>query len=234
VAAVAAHGFVANAWVNFLTRMQAVQYYIAFRVMKAAESVFASVTCCSGCLAAYRKSAVMEVLDDWLHQRFLGRPATFGDDRSLTNFMLRRHKVIYDSTSHVWTIVPESFRQFFRQQLRWKKSWLRETVRAASFMWRRPPLMVFSFFGGLIFPLLAPIILLRTFLYLPLTSGSLNFTYLWGVMLMSMLYSAYYLILQRNRMWIYGIGLCFFYSLILTWQLPWAIITSWNNKWGTR
>ncbi len=234
VAAVSGHCFVANAWKNWLTGTQAVQYYVAFRVLKAAESVFSSVTCCSGCFAAYRRSAVMEVLDTWLNQTFLGQPATFGDDRSLTNYMLRRHKVIYDSTATASTIVPDNFRKFLRQQLRWKKSWLRETMRAAGFMWRKPPVMAFSFFAGFLFPLLAPLVVFRALVYLTLVQGHPSFIYLWGLLMMSLLYSAVYLISQRNRLWVYGISMCFLYAFVLNWQLPWAILTSWNNKWGTR
>ena len=39
----------------------------------------------------------MEVLDGWEHQRFLGAECTYGDDRALTNMMLRRGWIaIYD------------------------------------------------------------------------------------------------------------------------------------------
>jgi len=48
VGAVCGHAEVQNARANFLTRMQEVRYYVAFRVVKAAESVFSAVTCCSG------------------------------------------------------------------------------------------------------------------------------------------------------------------------------------------
>jgi len=234
VAAVAAQGEVANPWKNALTRTQAVWYFLAFNVLKAAEGVFSSVTCCSGCCAAYRRSAVMEVLDTWLHQTFLGRPATFGDDRSLTNFMLRKYKVLYESRSRVRTIVPETYRQFLRQQLRWKKSWLRETFIAARFMWKKPPIMAFSFYGGLVFPLLGPLIVLRALVYLPVVEGRPGLFYLMGVFLMSILYSSYFLLRKRSRFWIYGAYFCLLYMSLLIWQLPWAILTSWNNRWGTR
>ena len=49
-------------------------------------------------------------------------PATYGDDRSLTNFVLRNWKVRYDeSRALAHTIVPAHFRLFLRQQLRWKR-----------------------------------------------------------------------------------------------------------------
>ncbi len=51
------------------------------------------------------------MLERWEHQRFLGRPATYGDDRSLTNFVLRNWKVRYDELARsAHTIVPAHFR----------------------------------------------------------------------------------------------------------------------------
>ena len=43
---------------RWITRMQAVRYFVAFRVCKAAESIFGAVTCCSGCFSAYRREAI--------------------------------------------------------------------------------------------------------------------------------------------------------------------------------
>ena len=63
---------------------------------KAAESVFSAVTCCSGCFSAYRREAIMPHLDWWENQTFLGVESTFGDDRSLTNCVLRDWKVRYE------------------------------------------------------------------------------------------------------------------------------------------
>ena len=87
--AIAGHAEVQNSRESWIARMQAVRYFVAFRVCKAAESIFGAVTCCSGCFSAYRREAIAPVLERWENQRFLGRPATYGDDRSLTNFVLR-------------------------------------------------------------------------------------------------------------------------------------------------
>ena len=43
-------------------------------------------------------------------RRFLGRPATYGDDRSLTNYVLRDWKVRYETRALSHTIVPAHFR----------------------------------------------------------------------------------------------------------------------------
>lgn len=235
VAAVSGHCEVENQWVNLLTKMQSVRYYIGFRVMKAAESIFDSVTCLSGPLSAYRRDILLDLLDEWTNQTFMGKPATYGDDRSLTNSILKRHyKTLYDSRSRTTTMVPENYRQFYHQQIRWKRSWLRESIRASAFMWRKQPLMFLSFYLGIILPMLSPVIVLRSIIYVPLFYNVIPFSYLLGVLLMSTLMSTTYLLAKRSRLWVYGIHFCFFYMFVLVWQMPWAMLTFWKTHWGTR
>ena len=236
VAAVSGHTEVANRHVNALTRMQEVRYYVAFRIMKAAESLFGAVTCCPGCFSAYRRSCVLHVLDAWLNQRFLGVQATFGDDRSLTNFLLRDYRVIYDAKAVATTIVPEYHGRFLKQQLRWKKSWLRECLIAASFMWKKHPIAAVSFYAQLVFPIIAPLILIRAFVWLPFVQSDVlsMMVYAFGVLMIGCIFSAYYLFWKANAAWIYGAYFTIYYMLVLVWQMPWAIATSRDNSWGTR
>lgn len=235
VGAVTGHCDVENAWTNLLTKMQAVRYYISFRVMKAAESVFDCVTCLSGPFAAYRREVFHQHAVAWLNQRWMGAPATFGDDRSLTNFVLRSgQKVIYHARARCTTIVPEDYGTFLRQQMRWKRSWFRESLRACAFMWRMPPLASLSFYLGFLLPILGPLVVFRALLYLPLVQHISPLMYLFGILLMSCMMSSVYLFMRRSHLWFYGIPFCFFYMLVMVWQLPWAMLTLTHGKWGTR
>jgi hyaluronan synthase len=137
VGAISGLTYVRNATANMLTRMQAARYYVSFQLLKAAESTLGAVACCSGCFAAYRRSAVVGLLDRWEHQRFLGVECTYGDDRALTNMVLRSGWVTrYDARAEAWTDAPDRYRKFFKQQLRWKKSWAREGPILLSHVWR--------------------------------------------------------------------------------------------------
>ena len=234
VGAVCGHARVENAKENFLTKMQEVRYYVAFRIVKSAESLFSTVTCCSGCLAAYRRSYLLPFVDVWLSQRFLGKPATFGDDRSMTNFMLRRWRVIYDAEAVCSTIVPSTLFQFFRQQLRWKKSWIRESLLASRFMWKRHPLAAFYFYLGVIFPLVSPAVVFIA-LVLPLAGiGSFSYLYVYGTILMALLYGLLYLVRYKTSMWFWGLAFSIFYMVVLVWQTYYALVTVRRNHWGTR
>src|SRR5690242_19277049 len=72
VGAIFGHADVLNLNDSWMNRMQAVRYFVAFKVCKAAESVFDAVTCCSGCFSAYRRKAIMPHLEWWEDQHFLG------------------------------------------------------------------------------------------------------------------------------------------------------------------
>jgi len=237
VGAIAGHAEVQNSRETWITRMQAVRYFVAFRVCKAAESIFGAVTCCSGCFSAYRREAIGPVLERWEGQRFLGRPATYGDDRSLTNFVLRNWKVRYDETARSVTIVPAHFRLFLRQQLRWKRSWTRESLIVGRFIWRKSPLASLWAYLGIVLPLLAPIVAVRAIVWLPLMGGSgAPFIYLIGIYAMALVYGLYYGLKhgRYDTLWVFGVMFVFFYIAFLLWQTYYAILTSRNSSWGTR
>lgn len=225
---------VANTYTNGLTKMQAVRYYISFRVMKAAEAYFDAVTCLSGPLSCYRKDLVMENMDAWLHQTFLGQRATFGDDRSMTNFILRKHRTSYQDTAICATIVPNSYEVFLKQQMRWKRSWLRESINASKFMWKKEPFMSLCFYMGVLVPIIAPVIVLYNLVYVPLAYRVFPWTFMLGMLLMSLMMSFAQKLLRKSDTWWYGLWFCLYYEAVLLWQMPIAWVTFWKSNWGTR
>jgi hyaluronan synthase len=237
VGAIAGHADVANARTSWITRMQAVRYYVAFRVIKAAESLFGTVTCCSGCFSVYRREAIMPHLEAWENQHFLRRRATYGDDRSLTNYVLRDWKCRYDSRALSRTIVPDSFNIFLRQQLRWKRSWTRESTIVARFIWRKNPLGSIAVYLSIALPVLAPLIACRALLWLPLIEGgSTPVVYLIGLYSMALIYGLYYACRhgRYDALWMFGVLFIFFYLVFMLWQTYYAIVTAANGSWGTR
>lgn len=225
---------VANTYTNALTEMQSVRYYIAFRIMKAAEGVFDAVTCLSGPLSCYRRDLVMKYKDRWINQRFLGHKATFGDDRAMTNFILNHHRCGYQDTAVCSTIVPRKHRVFLKQQMRWKRSWLRESLMAGCFMWRKEPYAAVNFYIGLIVPIMAPVVVVYNLLYVPLTQHIFPRTFLVGLLLMSLMMSFAQLFLRKSTTWTFGFLFCIYYELVLLWQMPIAWVTFWKSTWGTR
>ena len=68
IGAVAGHAKLLNADRNFLTKCQDAWYDYEFNIYKACESYFGSVTCCCGCLAAYRRETIEEFVSLWVNR----------------------------------------------------------------------------------------------------------------------------------------------------------------------
>jgi hyaluronan synthase len=225
---------VANTYTNSLTKMQSVRYYISFRIMKAAEAYFDAVSCLSGPLSCYRKEIVLEHKEEWLNQTFFGQKATFGDDRSMTNFVLKDHRTNYQDTAVCSTIVPNEYPVFLKQQMRWKRSWLRESLMAGSFIWRKEPFVSVMFYIGLIVPILAPVVVIYNLVYIPIVHRVFPTTFLVGLLMMALMMSVVQLILRKSSTWVFGLVFCLYYEAVLLWQMPIAWVTFWKSTWGTR
>lgn len=116
--------------VNLLSNLIDARYRNAFMVERSAQSLVKSVLCASGVLTVYRSQFLQEVRHEWESQTYLGKPVQFGDDRRLTALALRRGGAIIAIDSVASTEVPTHPWQFVKQQLRWNKSFLRESVLA--------------------------------------------------------------------------------------------------------
>jgi hyaluronan synthase len=236
VGAVVGHADVRNRDANWITKMQQVRYFSAFRVIKGTESFLSgTVTCASGCCAAYRSSVVLPLLDEWEFQRFLGRPATFGDDRALTNRVLVKNRVVFQSSARAETVAPDSLRRFFRQQLRWKKSWLRESIDVVRHFWRKNPIAALFTYVSIAFPFMAPWVVAHAVLgrFAGGEVGGLWF-YLIGSYAMALLYSLYYAFKRPDGLWHHGMTFVALYMTVLVFQTYWGILTMRDTRWGTR
>jgi len=124
---------------NLLTRLVDLRYSNAFLFERAAYSVLDSMLCATGVATLYRAAVVKDNLDDYMTQRFLGLEVSYGDDRRLTNYALARGRVVLQDTAIASTLAPTKFKHFVRQQIRWNKSFFRETLYAIRHLPKRRP-----------------------------------------------------------------------------------------------
>jgi hyaluronan synthase len=233
VGAISGLTYVRNVRANMLTRMQSARYYVSFQLLKSAESVLGAVSCCSGCFSAYRRTAVAGLLDAWESQRFLGVACTYGDDRALTNRVIKSGWVTrYDARAEACTDVPERYGTFYRQQLRWKKSWAREGPILLGHVWRSRPVALPSIALQTVAGFLSPVVILYNVLRLML-GGPFPVIYVIGLYLVTMAYALLYRLLRNDGMWLYALVGALFY-ITLTPQLLWAIARIRDGSWGTR
>ena len=112
---------------------------IRYHLTVPAQSVFGQVGCLAGRTIAYRRTAFEPAVERLVRQTVLGVPQHVGDDRVLTNELLRDGwRTVYQSTALVHTDAPSDWRSFWRQQLRWGRSSQRETLLSLRWLWRKP------------------------------------------------------------------------------------------------
>jgi hyaluronan synthase len=112
---------------------------IRYHLTVPAQSVFGQVGCLAGRTIAYRRAAFEPAVERLVRQTVLGVPQHVGDDRVLTNELLRSGwRTVYQSTALVETDAPSDWHTFWRQQLRWGRSSQRETLLSLGWLWRRP------------------------------------------------------------------------------------------------
>ncbi len=138
VGAVAGNVRVLNHGDGPIPKMMEVFFTVGFDFIRAGQSVYGGVFCTPGALSAYRASVIKSQLKGWVRQTFLGVPATIGEDRALTNLVLKNgYWVVYQREAVVLTKIPATFRGLRRMLLRWARSNVRESIVMSTFMVRR-------------------------------------------------------------------------------------------------
>jgi hyaluronan synthase len=112
---------------------------IRYHLTVPAQSVFGQIGCLAGRTIAYRRTAFEPAVDRLVRQTVMGVPQHVGDDRVLTNELLRNGwRTVYQSSAVVETDAPSDWRTYWRQQLRWGRSSQRETLLSLRWLWRKP------------------------------------------------------------------------------------------------
>lgn len=239
VGAVAGRVAVLNEKDNVLTRMLAVNYSISFDFGRAYQSVYGGVMVCPGALTAYRGSVIRPILKDWVNQVFMGKPCTHGEDRHLTNLILKNgYSTKYQSNAVVYTRVPSDLIQVNKMYIRWTRSCLRESFvflkhLLFDFKHKRRFISACDFFLlNLLYPfhLMLSLIIIYSFICEPI----FVFRQLIFLALVSLLLSLYYFWNEKNFNFIYGIPYNLIIILFFWWVFPYSLLTINEPSWLTR
>ncbi|MDR1078961.1 MAG: glycosyltransferase [Propionibacteriaceae bacterium] len=225
---------------TILSRLIDVRYSQAFMGERAAYSTLGSMLCACGSLAMYRADVVRKYKDDFLNQVFMGQRAVAGDDRRLTNYGLLEGRTVLQETAMAQTMVPERMGHFLRQQVRWGRSFFRESFWVVHHLPMRRP----AFW-------LTLIELTWTCISFPVMMALLVVPFIFGFSLYG-IYAAYVSLLAYARCFTYleqpelrswkdrwfGFALAPLYALLhvvlLVWLRLYALFTLRRTGWGTR
>jgi hyaluronan synthase len=118
-----------------LPKMLDVSFVLSFEFIRSAESSLESVLCTPGALAAYRKKAVFGCLEEWINQTFMGKASDIGEDRAMTNMILKQgYHVLFQRNAFAYTNVPEKYTGLYKMFIRWGRSNVRENIAMAKYV----------------------------------------------------------------------------------------------------
>ena len=127
VGAVGGHIGITNVNDNVFTLCQALVYFMSFQVGKMIQNVQGRLFCISGCLFAVRREIFLEVEYEVRNRNWFGMKVRDGEDRYMTHAILMRGwRTLINPDAVCWTSAPSQMSQLFAQQLRWRRSGLRD------------------------------------------------------------------------------------------------------------
>ena len=220
--------------------MLEVSFVFSFEFVRSAQSRLRTVFCTPGALAAYRRDLVMNVLEEWVNQTFMGREANIGEDRAITNLILRQGKsVLFQRNATVYTNIPEEYKGLCKMLIRWGRSNVRESLKMGTFICKnfrshhRMSARVLWFIQCLwcaSSPILFSMLLSLVILFpIPFIVASIGGGAMWSTV-SALFYASRYK--SSEALWAYGYGV--FHFCALAWITPYSLFTLQKTGWLTR
>lgn len=238
--AVAGNIRVLNNEKEMLPKMLDVSFVMSFEFVRSAESNLNSVLCTPGALAAYRSTSVFKCLPEWINQTFMGQPSDIGEDRAMTNMILKQGEhVLFQKNAVAYTNVPEEYPGLYKMFIRWGRSNVRENLAMSKYVFTNfrqenkfgTRLLFISQFTHILMSY--PIVLFMLFFVLTHPLLFLGSTVL-GILITSsfsvLFYAHHYKI--KEAIWAYTYSFLFTFGLF--WITPYAIATANRRGWLTR
>jgi hyaluronan synthase len=223
-----------------IPRMLNVSFVFSFEFIRSAQSVIGTVLCTPGALAAYRREAVLNCLPQWISQTFMGQPTDIGEDRAMTNMILKQgFHVLFQQNAHVLTNTPEKYKNLYKMFIRWERSNVRENIMMSKFAFsnfREGPktgsrILLINQWIKVIMAYPATFLMLYFIFTHPILfiSSALVSTFIFSS-IQVLFYSKKYNFLES--FWAYPYSI--FYIFTLFWITPYAIATANKRGWLTR
>lgn len=238
--AVAGNIRVLNNKKDMLPKMLDVSFVMSFEFVRSAESNLNSVLCTPGALAAYRSTAVHKCLQQWINQTFMGQPSDIGEDRAMTNMILKQAKhVLFQKNAVAYTNVPDQYLGLYKMFIRWGRSNVRENLEMAKYVFTN-----FRAKGKTGTRILFISQFLKILMSYPLLISMLFFVFVHpllflGSTLVSILVASTFSVLfftsqykTTQGIWAYSYSIL--YTFALFWITPYAIATASRRGWLTR
>ncbi|MBR9844866.1 MAG: glycosyltransferase family 2 protein [Algicola sp.] len=238
--AVAGNIRVLNNKKEILPKMLDVSFVLSFEFVRSAESNLNSVLCTPGALAAYRRTAVHHCLPEWINQTFMGKPSDIGEDRAMTNMILKQGKsVLFQRNAVAYTNVPEEYTGLYKMFIRWGRSNVRENLEMAKYIFTNFREGHTSGIRLLFLSQFLEMMMCYPFLIvMALFIATHPLLFLGSTFLSILVLSTFSVVFYSNRykisesLWAYTYSILYTFGLF--WITPYAIATASRSGWLTR
>jgi hyaluronan synthase len=178
---------------------------------------------------SHRKIPILQTGNDDLDMMKSSSDADMDDsDTSKPNW-----NVLFSSSIKVNIGVPNTVQALVKQQIRWKKSFLRSLSSTGGIYWKRPFYAAMLYYVQTGMKFIRPFILLHAVVMLPL-AGDIVSPILWlsGIMFTGMIYGVDFRLRNPgDKLWLYRPLFTFLTTFVYTWLLIWAGITIRKQSW---
>ena len=213
--------------------------------LRAAQSVTGLALCTPGALSCYRRKALLPVIDEWMNQTFMGKPAHIGEDRALATLVLRsNYKIVHQRTAVARTCVPTTLVGVWKMLLRWTRGDLRENLRMTTFAFRNFPhwnmrsWVIVAYWIALIQNLTLPFLFVPAYVFMIAFGAKNSLVFIATNALMSLVWAMIPAVIYgyhtraRQAVWAFIYGS--FCPFVLAFLNIYCFITLRDSRWMTR
>jgi len=145
----------------------------------------------------------------------------------------RKWNITYSKSINVRIGVPLTFSSFIKQQIRWRKSFIRSIFVTGAVYWKRPFPMSLIYYLTIFLRIVRPYVIFHSLLLLPITGDFITpFFFLGSVFFVGMVYGIDYRLRNPgDSLWLYRPLVTMLNTFILSWLLFVALIQIKNNTW---
>jgi cellulose synthase/poly-beta-1,6-N-acetylglucosamine synthase-like glycosyltransferase len=227
--------FVSNADENWLTRMQAVKYWIGYQFLKNVENAFSHIMCLSGCLTLYKRSALLSVDHAVESRTFLGDDVKYGEDRFLTRKLVEtgyRTRLCFQA--QCFTKAPATINNYLSQQLRWRRSNLIDFITAIPNLSKFHPFVLVHYSSMALLLLFYPLTLVSQMVRLGFVIPMIEHALLVSVFAIAYEFNKHKLPEMARTSGVWFLSMAFIFPVMYVTMTPLALATLGTTSWETR
>jgi hypothetical protein len=130
--------------------------------------------------------------------------------------------------------VPDTVGKLLRQQVRWKKSFVRNMFFTGRHYWRKPLVPALAYYLHVLFVLAGPFVAFRHLVYVPAHGNAESAVlYLAGIVVVGSMFGlAHWRLEPGSARWVYRPLMSLLSTTLLSWLLLYSLVTIRKMRWA--